>query len=219
MSNLLFYRALQISFLVVSVIFLSSISVLPFPVFVLLKITPALLAASIAYLYSERKGKHLLTITFLFLAIGDLLLGLNRTKYFIFALIVFLIGNVLLLIYMIPFAGRKSTGIIRGSTILLYSLVAAFYILPNSGKFLLPVMVYLIVISSMSLISALNISRRQWLIFIGAAAFILSDSIIAFDKFVHPVSGSLPVILVLYYTAVYCLCFGIVPPPVSDRTA
>lgn len=217
MFNLSCYRILQTSFLIISAFFLISLSVLPHPFFVILKVSPALLAAVVAFLYGDSHRRTLLVVIFLFLATGDFFLGLNRTRFFIFALTSFLIGNSLLLLYLIPYAGRRSAGLIRASITAAFSVFIGILIIPNTGTYHLPVFFYLMVICTMAFVSALNISSRQWLIFAGAAFFTLSDSLIAFDKFVHPVHGSLPVILTLYYIAVYCLCFGIIPPPIRQK--
>lgn len=219
MHSLSFYRILQFSFLAISSFFLLSLSVLPQPVFVILKITPALIATILALLYADSEKKCLLILTFLFMANGDLLLGLSRSKFFTFALASFMIGNTLLLIYMIPHAKKSLTGTLRVFGIVVFNMMIGYLILPNTDYFFLPVLIYMIVICSMTLVSALNAANRHWLIFAGAVSFNFSDSLIAFDKFVHPVHGSLTIILTLYYIAVYCLCFGFISaPPVLKQS-
>lgn len=214
-----FYRFLQFSFLLIVTVFLLSLSALPHWLFVTLKVSPALITIVIAFLYGSEK-KILPILIFLFMGSGDLLLGLDRTKFFMFALASFMIANLLLLIYLIPYAKKSITGMIRASVIVLFCAGSSSIILPNSGKFLLPVLLYLLMIGSMAFVSASNTKNRKWLIYAGAFCFLLSDSLIAYDKFVNPVQGSLPVILAFYYTSLYCFCFGIVPyqkPPIAKQ--
>lgn len=209
-----FYRFLQFSFLLIVTVFLLSLSALPHSLFVTLKVSPALIAIVVAFVYCSEK-KILPIFIFLFMGTGDLLLGLSRTKFFVFALASFMIGNFLLLIYLIPYAKKGTAGMIRASVIVLFAVSISLLILPNSGNFLLPVLFYILMICSMAFVSAFNTNGRNWLIYTGAVSFLFSDSFIAYDKFVNPVQGSLPVILALYYISLYCFCFGIVPSPKS----
>lgn len=130
-----------------------------------------------------------------------------------FALASFMVANILLLIYMIPYARKSKSGTIKASAIVVFCIFISFIIIPGSDNFFIPVLLYLIMISTMTFVSAFNISSKGSLVYAGAVFFNLSDSLIAYDKFVHPVQGSLPVILVLYYLSLYCFCFGIVPSP------
>jgi len=206
-----FYRFLQFSFISVAAIFLIFLSVLPYPVFIILKVTPAIIAIVITFFYGKSERKPLPIFIFFFMGAGDLFLGLSRTRFFTFALASFMIANILLLIYMIPYARKSKASTIRASAIVVFSIVIGFITLPGSDDFFIPVLFYLMMISAMAFVSAFN--SKGSLVYVGAVFFLLSDSLIAYDKFVHQVHGSLSVILILYYLALYCFCFGIVPSP------
>jgi uncharacterized membrane protein YhhN len=206
-----FYRFLQISFISIAAFFLIFLTDLPHPLFVTLKVSPAIIAVFTAFFYGRSERKFLPIFIFIFMGTGDLFLGLNRTRFFIFALVSFMIGNILLLTYMIPYARKSKSGMIKASAIAAFSIVNSIIILPGSDDFFIPVLFYLILISAMAFVSAFNSNSKGSLIFAGAVFFNLSDSLIAYDKFVNQIQGSLPVILTLYYISLYCFCFGIVP--------
>lgn len=206
-----FYRFLQFKFISIAAFFLIFFSILPYPLFVILKVSPAIIAIVTAFLYGKSERKFLPIIIFIFMGTGDLFLGLSRTRFFMFALVSFMIGNILLLIYMLPYAKKSKAGMIKAFAIVVFSIIISFIILPGSDDFFIPVLFYLIMISAMAFVSAFNINKKGSLVYAGAVFFNLSDSLIAYDKFVHPVQGSLPVILTLYYVSLYCFCFGMVP--------
>ncbi|NLL12483.1 MAG: hypothetical protein GX267_03665 [Fibrobacter sp.] len=211
MNGQKFYRFLQYSFISVAAFFLLFLSVLPHPVFVTLKITPAIIAIITVFFYGNPKKKFLPILIFFFMGAGDLFLGLSRTRFFTFALASFMVANILLLLYNIPYAGKSKPGMIKASAIVVFSIIIGFITLPGSNDFFIPVLIYLMMISAMAFVSAFNINHKGSLVYTGAVFFVLSDSLIAYDKFVRPVQGSLLVILILYYLALYCFCFGIVP--------
>jgi len=206
-----FYRFLQFSFISIAAFFLILLPVLPHPIFVILKVSPAIIAIVTAFLYGKSERKPLPIFIFFFMGSGDLFLGLSRTRFFTSALASFMVANILLLIYMIPYAKKSIASTIKASAIVVFSIIIGFVTLPSSGDFFIPVLFYLMMISTMAFVSAFN--SKGNLVYAGAVFFVLSDSLIAFDKFVHQVQGSLPVILTLYYLALYCFCFGIVPSP------
>ena len=211
MNSQALYRLLQFSFISVAVFFLIFLSKLPFAFFVILKVCPAIIAIVLAVLYGKSERKPLSILIFIFMGTGDLFLGLSRTRFFTFALASFMIANILLFIYMIPYAKKSKASMIKASAIVIFSTIISFIIVPGSGDFFIPVLFYLLIISAMAFVSAFNVSSKGSLIYTGAVFFILSDSLIAYDKFVQPVQGSLTIILTLYYISLFCFCFGIVP--------
>jgi uncharacterized membrane protein YhhN len=57
---------------------------------------------------------------------GDLFLGLSRTRFFTFALASFMIANILLFIYMIPYAKKSKASMIKASAIVIFSTIISF---------------------------------------------------------------------------------------------
>lgn len=89
-----------------------------------------------------------------------------------------------------------------------------FYLRPHLGIMKLPVMTYILVISMMMMMSCFrnqrvnNISFK--LILFGAIFFLLSDGILAYNKFVSPISHSGVWIMASYMIAQYLITMGAV---------
>lgn len=96
--------------------------------------------------------------------------------------------------------------------VLLYLLVPAINAQPETQPFLAPVIVYSAVIATM-VVFAINrygrVNDQSFaLVFGGALLFMLSDSIIAINKFVMPFESARIFIMVLYITAQYLIARG-----------
>ena len=85
-----------------------------------------------------------------------------------------------------------------------------FLIYPNLGGMLIPVALYGITISTFGSVTLLNYRSEKstenlWL-FIGAIIFILSDSLIALDKFYQPNEIYGATIMITYILAQFLIC-------------
>ena len=83
--------------------------------------------------------------------------------------------------------------------------VLAFLIIPGLNDMLIPVLAYMVAITINAFICANQ--RSSWL-GLGAFIFILSDGMIAYNKFVTPIEGIRFPIMITYYTAQYLLIGG-----------
>lgn len=82
----------------------------------------------------------------------------------------------------------------------------------NLGAMMGPVIAYIAVITLM-LLMAINRygrvgNRSFWLIAVGAVLFVISDSVLAWAKFMHPVNAAHLLIMGTYGTAQLCIMFG-----------
>lgn len=149
-------------------------------------------------------------IGLLFSAGGDIALALkDMPNHFVLGLGSFLIAQVLYTVsfFLRPresFSKRKKTII----GVIIFGAIMAFYVLPASGGFLIPVTAYLIVISTMACFAGLQKSEFFFL-FVGAVLFMVSDGIIAVNKFVTPVPAEGLLIMGTYYLAQWFLARGI----------
>jgi uncharacterized membrane protein YhhN len=83
---------------------------------------------------------------------------------------------------------------------------------PGLGTMVVPVIVYLITILSMFLFALnrwgkVDLSSFLWVV-IGAMFFIISDSILAFDKFYEPIKNAHLIIMATYMIAQYSIVRG-----------
>lgn len=149
-----------------------------------------------------------LFVGLLFSAGGDVALALDRRRYFVIGLSLFLMAH---LFYLLAFG--QELGQIRlnlgAGGILLLALGMGGWLWPVLGKLRLPVMLYLLVITMMGVAAAIH-PRALPFLFPGAALFILSDALIATDKFRRPVPYAQYVIMSTYYLGQMGIVLGVV---------
>jgi len=85
-----------------------------------------------------------------------------------------------------------------------YSLALALILRPGLGDLMLPVFVYIIVITAMGVLGVLRATKSTSLA-VGAVAFMLSDSVIAINKFLMPIPGHRFLTIVTYFFAQYMI--------------
>jgi uncharacterized membrane protein YhhN len=151
-----------------------------------------------------------LKIALLFSACGDLLLALPIANGFIYGLSAFLLAQ---LSYAAGFFKNRQRPINtqrkrRLFFVLCVSLGLATVILPNTGELLLPVAVYLTAIAAMAAGASLH-GSTQASIFCGALLFVLSDALIAINKFLWPFTASHLAIMTTYYAAQALIVWGV----------
>ena len=95
-----------------------------------------------------------------------------------------------------------------------YGLAMAIILLPRLGDMLLPVTVYLIIIIGMGISASLG-STNHTLVIVGACFFILSDSLIAINRFLLPLPLSGYLVMGTYYAAQMLITLGAACPAIS----
>ena len=173
------------------------------------------------YFHPKFLSRRILLNALIFSWIGDVILIFADIAeiYFILGLVSFLIAHIT---YCVLF-NKQIIGEMQINKVLfgLGSLVIAFYLtaiilvlMPNLGDLKIPVIVYAAVISTM-LLFAFN-GYLIWkkpgalYIFLGAITFVISDSILAFDKFHAPIEKSSFFIMLTYLVAQYLIVVGII---------
>ncbi len=178
---------------------------------------PPLIAAVAGF--SVFPTRRLLLLALVFSWFGDvtLMFAPHSQWYFICGLLLFLIAH---LMYIALFAKIKRSG--SGTFYALYAgwvavavyLCAMLYVLfPKLGALQIPVVVYAVVISTMLAMALLGLFRwpspSNRYIFAGAVCFVLSDSLLAFDKFHTPLPMASVWIMSTYLAAQGLLSVGI----------
>ena len=181
----------------------------PYPLSWLVKATPILILLVIAALELEGWLQIMIVLALLFSAGGDIALEWDRERLFILGLALFLIGH---LFYV---AGFLLTFSLSGwplwviPIVLLFALVIARQLWPKLGRMRGPVIAYIIVIVSMS-VTALLRANGSLLVVTGAITFMVSDALIALDKFDKPIPGANYYIMGTYYLAQGMIVAGLV---------
>ena len=198
----------SISFTIFAFVYLVNLS-FPNDLSWLLKITPLAVLAIAILKTNASPTKPYLLIALALSATGDTLLELN---FFIFGVAAFLLAQ---LSYATLFA-RHWRGLKQrwplAIALILYIFLMAYFLVPTLGDLQYPVIAYLIAISLMGLMAIQSDYRLRWAV-AGALVFISSDSIIAIDKFLHPIPGRSYWIMLTYYGAQWMLVEGFLRRP------
>ncbi|WP_439151751.1 lysoplasmalogenase [Winogradskyella sp.] len=166
------------------------------------------------------KSKTLLALIFALL--GDILLMFVDASphFFTFGLLAFLIAHVF---YILVFLEHKNStkSPLGFMIILLVYATFLFYLLKDGLEaMLIPVIIYMLVILSMATSAYLrknSVSELSYkLIFLGALLFMISDSILAINKFYQPIPLSNILIMVTYALAQYLIVLGILKINVTN---
>jgi len=154
---------------------------------------------------------------------GDVLLMFvdQDEAFFMMGLLAFLIGHILYIIAYRqhqsgdPEKGLMATQKIRYSfPIILAGTGLVVILFPTLGGLRIPVLIYAIVIMIMTMTALFRYGRTNtqsfWLVFGGAVLFMLSDSLLAMNKFYSPIPFSGFLIMLTYSAAQFVIVKGII---------
>jgi len=163
----------------------------------------------ILFLKTSSKYKNLIIFGLLFCLIGDIFL--LDDAYFIAGLASFLIGHLIFTYALFNLKGfQKKYGIF--SVLLLIGLAYFMYLRPSLGEITIPVGIYILVIVLMNWqalsLYAIEKNKTFFIISIGAILFLISDSILAYDKFKEPFSLAGILILSTYWLAISMFAYS-----------
>jgi len=166
------------------------------------------------------ENKKWLLAALLFSWIGDCILMFSHKGklYFILGLVAFLLAHIL---FIVLFAKQKSAYVSFKKPLFwigficatVYLAAMSWFLIPSLGDLILPVIVYALTITimlKMALKGTFDWTRNsKYLVFIGAVVFVVSDSILAFDKFHSPIASASYSIMITYLIAQFCITYGI----------
>ena len=174
----------------------------PFPAIALLKGVPVGALALLALLSrGKRHDAGVLALGLAFSTAGDILLDVDA-RFFVFGLGAFLMAH---LTYICLFV-RNRVGAIRLDPPLLAAvlLVVAFsatlsaWIVPSVGDLAVPVILYIAAITAMVCTAMVGRFQQRW-VAVGALLFLISDSLLAINKFKTPVPLRDYLVWITYY--------------------
>ena len=158
---------------------------------------------------------HLILLGLLFGLVGDVCLALPGTRSFRVGLFAFLAGHIF---YVWAFAGlaRPEDWASPMLLMLFFASGAAFlWLRPHVGRMLVPVIVYLVVITLM-LAAAWTVYRNpelnpagRWFILAGALYFYVSDLFVARQRFVTEQYLNRLIGLPLYYIGQFLIAYSV----------
>ncbi len=167
-------------------------------------------------LSGKMESKPLLISAMFFSWIGDvvLLFANQGVIYFIIGLVSFLIAH---LFYIILFSKLQKVINLKYKRfiplVLLYLVGFLYFLWEKLGGMKIPIIIYALVISTMLLVAIKGYftwnSKSGKLLLIGAVFFVLSDSILAINKFYVPIYLSSFWIMSTYITAQFLIVKGV----------
>jgi uncharacterized membrane protein YhhN len=140
---------------------------------------------------------------------GDITLDIDRIRFFMLGLIFFLIGHLFYItVFLMSFKFTKK-GIFYSLPVIIAAAVLWFLFssIPMAQR--IPVLVYLCIISVMTILSSFTIFSTR-LVFWGAVLFMVSDTIIAINKFFCPIPYSTVYNIGIYFVAQLLLAISLI---------
>ncbi|MEH6535534.1 MAG: lysoplasmalogenase [Psychroserpens sp.] len=189
---------------------------------------PAIVLSLLVFFWIKSKTlskslRYIIASALLFSLLGDLLLMFVEVSasYFLLGLVAFLIAHIM---YVIAFLKHRNNAVkpFGFIAILLVYACGLFYLLKEGlNEMLIPVIIYMIVILSMSTAAFTrrdNVPKLSYiLVFLGAICFMISDSILALNKFFRPFEYANFGIMLTYALAQYLIIIGILKLSKASR--
>lgn len=169
----------------------------------------------------DRSSVVLLAIIFSFAGDVSLMFDSIDAIYFIIGLISFLISHVFYIVAYRQHQFGEQSDSLQG----IQKLRAAFPIVlagtglvvilyPTLGDLKFPVVVYALVLVVMALNGLFRLGRTNtisfWLVFVGAMFFMVSDSVLAINKFLNPLPYAGLLIMSTYISAQFLIIEGLI---------
>ena len=150
--------------------------------------------------------KAWIILALVFSWLGDVLLMFEErnSAFFLLGLSAFFVAQVF---YIVFFHNIRMKEHIRGNALLLLVVIVYYFILisiisPHLGNMKLPVRIYGVVLSFMVMLAMHTMfsknKRAGWWMMIGAILFVVSDSMLAFNKFYATFSSAGVTIMLTY---------------------
>ncbi len=176
-----------------------------------------MIVLGIHYRLSVTRVNKLFVLALYFAFIGDVfLLFDNNLPYFLGGIASFLVMHLFYIAIFSTFLQEKSLSVFAKGIVpfLCYFSLILLLIFNQLNELLIPVLVYGGVISLFGTVSLVNYVQKQstdnlWLL-IGAVLFIISDSLIAINRFYFPHLVFEVLVIVLYAVSQYMICQSII---------
>lgn len=152
------------------------------------------------------RGK-LLFMAYVLCAVAGLALDLPFEFAFPLGLALFLLGHVVYIITFLRDFQLQSARLWLVVLILGFAFGMATLLTSKVGPLLIPVYCYLVVISLMCISAVMRQSSNNLVVY-GALIFLASDSTLAFNKFVAPLTGADYLVMGTYFVAQFLILYG-----------
>jgi len=172
---------------------------------------------------SKLKANRILLFSLGFSWLGDAFLMYQKSNeiYFILGLGSFLVAHVLYIICYVKMSNQSEVDKDKRPRLARYDLFLVLIwfalisvLLPVLGEMKIPVMLYSMTITGMTLAALHRFQKTTqssfWMVMIGALIFMLSDSMIAINMFLEPIAHASTLIMVTYIIAQVFIVKGLI---------
>jgi len=181
---------------------------------------PAILTSLIIFFWRNSshlllKTRNLMLLALSFSLLGDVLLMFvhKSANFFISGLIAFLIAHVFYILTFLKTRNKKKSSTPFSIILLIYAAIIFYFLHDGLGNLLIPVIIYMSVILFMAISAFLRKSSTLKVsydfVFFGAILFMISDSLLALNKFYQPFCFADLGIIFTYALAQLFIVFGI----------
>jgi uncharacterized membrane protein YhhN len=204
--DLIIWRIAQVA----ALLFIASIIPFhPYPGSFVLKAIPTLALGWLVLGNVKSRPGYLLVAGLVLSTVGDIALDLDRNRFFIIGLGAFLLAHLLYISAMMHNFGLSRSKIPGIVAVAAFGITLGFFLRDIPADKFIPVMCYLGAITIM-VMTSICVSPTSVLLILGAAIFMLSDTVIAINKFLHPIPHSTVFNIGLYFVAQLTLVKGFI---------
>jgi uncharacterized membrane protein YhhN len=187
---------------------------------------PLLLPFLLVYLLVSVKkaaGKNIIITALFFSWLGDVFLLLEKpgNSFFIFGLASFLITHLLYIYYFVNTIKINFRSLLTpGAAIVIYGIALVWLLFPFLNDLKIPVIIYALVICTM-LVSSIGAYKNTFkpagqLFVLGAFFFVLSDSLLAINKFYSSFAYAGVWVMLTYCLAQFCIVTAFIKQQIND---
>jgi uncharacterized membrane protein YhhN len=170
--------------------------------------------------WSQDRDNVILAVALAFSSLGDALLDLDPERHFIKGLLAFLTAHFIYIQLFVRNWARplrpKVWQLALVAAVLVYSLLLSLWLAPSLGAVAAPVMIYVCVITVMAVSAILARFSKPW-VYTSVILFLISDSILAVDKFKSPAPLHGYLVWATYYIAQYGIAIGFLREKLGDK--
>ncbi|REG84632.1 lysoplasmalogenase [Winogradskyella sediminis] len=154
-------------------------------------------------------------LALIFSVLGDifLLFVAQSPHFFTSGLVAFLTAHIMYILVFLKHRNPQKSAISFVVLLLVYAVSVFYFLNGNLGAMLIPVIIYMLVILIMATTAYLRKGKvnllSYGLVFLGALFFLVSDSILALNKFYKPLAYSNYTIMFTYALAQYLIVIGL----------
>ncbi|MCP4677195.1 MAG: lysoplasmalogenase [Deltaproteobacteria bacterium] len=179
----------------------------PYPGSFVIKAIPAIALAIVVFRNLKTLPGYLLLAGLLLSAAGDVILDLDRVRFFVGGLGAFLVAHCLFTASFFQHFRFSRARLPFALIVVVYSLAMGSLLQDIPVDKYLPVMIYIAAISIMVVASIFVTPFSPWLV-LGTVLFLMSDTIIAINKFIHPIPYSTIYNIGMYFLALFVIVHG-----------